>query len=94
VSCPMRYWPLAGFGTNVGREPLCKFLGKPIPDVPFPHGNGLKAFKATFNGYTTQRLKETTRNVLLIGGGLGIALAYFCYEEKLCYFKTLDLEVQ
>ena len=22
-----------------GWEPLCKFLGKPIPDVPFPHAN-------------------------------------------------------
>ena len=27
-----------------GWEPLCNFLGKPIPDVPFPHCNrvGLK----------------------------------------------------
>lgn len=22
-----------------GWEPLCKFLGKPVPDVPFPHVN-------------------------------------------------------
>lgn len=22
-----------------GWEPLCKFLGKPVPDVPFPHAN-------------------------------------------------------
>ena len=24
-----------------GWEPICKFLGKPIPDVPFPHKNRL-----------------------------------------------------
>jgi hypothetical protein len=22
-----------------GWEPLCKFLGKPVPDTPFPHAN-------------------------------------------------------
>lgn len=22
-----------------GWEPLCKFLGKPVPDIPFPHAN-------------------------------------------------------
>jgi hypothetical protein len=28
-----------------GWEPLCKFLGKPIPDVPYPHVNDTKEFQ-------------------------------------------------
>lgn len=28
------------FSEDEGWEPLCKFLGKPVPDVPFPRGNG------------------------------------------------------
>lgn len=27
------------FDVKQGWEPLCKFLGKPIPDVPFPNLN-------------------------------------------------------
>ena len=27
--------------TLEGWEPICKFLGKPIPDQPFPHENRL-----------------------------------------------------
>lgn len=30
---------LLEFNLGDGWEPLCKFLGKPIPDVPFPHKN-------------------------------------------------------
>ncbi|KAH8657879.1 P-loop containing nucleoside triphosphate hydrolase protein [Xylariales sp. PMI_506] len=29
-----------------GWEPLCKFLGKPIPDEPFPRANEMKEFQA------------------------------------------------
>lgn len=28
----------------MGWEPLCKFLGKPIPDQPFPHKNDIQMF--------------------------------------------------
>jgi hypothetical protein len=28
-----------------GWEPLCKFLGKPIPDAPFPSGNQREVFQ-------------------------------------------------
>ena len=30
-----------------GWEPLCKFLGKPIPDEPFPRANDSAAIKQT-----------------------------------------------
>lgn len=31
-----------------GWEPLCDFLGKPVPDVPFPHRNETKCLEAAF----------------------------------------------
>lgn len=30
---------LLDFQVQEGWEPLCKFLGKPVPDEPFPHAN-------------------------------------------------------
>lgn len=33
------------FEPKQGWEPLCKFLGKPVPDQPFPHVNDTQAFK-------------------------------------------------
>jgi hypothetical protein len=31
-----------------GWEPLCRFLGLPVPDEPFPHVNAMAAFQARF----------------------------------------------
>jgi hypothetical protein len=33
------------FDVKEGWEPLCKFLGKPIPDVPFPNTNDTEQMK-------------------------------------------------
>lgn len=41
-----------------GWEPLCKFLGKPIPNEPFPRSNDAAA--------TEQRFKEAVLNALVI----------------------------
>lgn len=32
-----------------GWEPLCKILGVPIPDVPFPHNNSMSDAQQTYN---------------------------------------------
>lgn len=37
------------FEVSQGWEPLCTFLGKPIPDVPFPNVNDTKTFKKNVN---------------------------------------------
>ena len=31
-----------------GWEPLCEFLGVPVPDEPFPHLNDTASFRAMF----------------------------------------------
>ena len=36
------------FSVKEGWEPLCKFLGMPIPDEPFPHVNDKKGMKEMF----------------------------------------------
>jgi hypothetical protein len=33
------------FHPSQGWEPLCKFLGRPVPDQPFPHVNDTQGFK-------------------------------------------------
>jgi hypothetical protein len=36
------------FEVSQGWEPLCKFLGKPIPSVPFPHVNDTQSMQTMF----------------------------------------------
>ncbi len=31
-----------------GWEPLCRFLGVPVPAAPFPHANSTEEFRARF----------------------------------------------
>lgn len=35
---------LLNFRLDQGWGPLCEFLGKPVPDVPFPHSNDTQAY--------------------------------------------------
>lgn len=37
------------FEPKDGWEPLCKFLGKPVPDQPFPHVNDTEQFQKFFS---------------------------------------------
>jgi predicted naringenin-chalcone synthase len=36
------------YDVEEGWEPLCEFLGVPVPDVPFPHLNDRRAFRTRF----------------------------------------------
>jgi Sulfotransferase domain len=36
------------YGVRDGWEPLCDFLGLPVPDEPFPHVNATEEFRARF----------------------------------------------
>ncbi len=48
------------FEVKQGWEPLCAFLGKPVPDEPFPHVNDSEEFKKTIpnikSGFATFHL--------------------------------------
>ena len=41
---------LLTYEVREGWEPLCAFLGVPVPEGPFPHSNTTEAFRALFEG--------------------------------------------
>lgn len=43
------------FEVKQGWEPLCKFLGKPVPDQPFPHVNDTQGFKDMVKFYRVRQ---------------------------------------
>lgn len=56
------------FNVKEGWEPLCKFLGKPVPNEPFPHVNDTDAFKKQMDMRWRQCAKK---NLMLLGGVVG-----------------------
>ncbi len=57
------------FQVSEGWEPLCEFLGVPVPDGPFPHVNDAKSLKRRFAG-----IRWGTRlapAALLVAGAVG-----------------------
>ncbi|KAI1413779.1 hypothetical protein F5Y13DRAFT_160040 [Hypoxylon sp. FL1857] len=66
-----------------GWEPLCAFLGKEVPDVPFPRLNDRKTHRAGDSKRKATILLATLRKayvVVLPGIALGIALCYLWYR--------------
>ena len=60
------------FQMKDGWEPLCKFLGVPVPNEPFPHVNDAEAFK----NFAMARWKEArNKNIKVLGGVLAAGLA-------------------
>lgn len=66
-----------------GWEPLCKFLGKPIPDVEFPHANAVgKGWKEREKQISAKWVKGALRNMLLLVATIGVtgyAIVYKWY---------------
>ncbi|AEO62078.1 hypothetical protein MYCTH_2131264 [Thermothelomyces thermophilus ATCC 42464] len=58
-----------------GWELLCKFLGKPVPDVPFPHANAVNGgWKAREEQANKRWIERAFLNLILLGIGLVIAI--------------------
>ncbi|RVX70421.1 hypothetical protein B0A52_05920 [Exophiala mesophila] len=51
-----------------GWAPLCGFLGKDIPEVPFPHVNDAKTLKAGFEQLIVGGLKRSAVNLAMFAG--------------------------
>lgn len=49
---------LLTFKLEDGWEPLCRFLGKPVPEVPFPRVNETEAVKEKISLYVMQSYKR------------------------------------
>ncbi len=57
-----------------GWEPLCEFLGKPVPDEPFPHVNAAAGWQGQEMKLAKRYLKGAAQNVgifLAIAAGVG-----------------------
>lgn len=62
------------FEVKQGWEPLCQFLGKPVPDEPFPHVNDTQDF---LNLIRKIKLAFGLVHVMLIAAALGLAYWLF-----------------
>ena len=63
---------------NGAREPLCDFLGKEMPNMPFPSGNAPDAFMARIGKRRESQIRTAKRNGMMIVGtvfAVGVALA-------------------
>eukprot|EP00096_Caligus_rogercresseyi_P002285 TRINITY_DN1436_c1_g1_i1.p1 TRINITY_DN1436_c1_g1~~TRINITY_DN1436_c1_g1_i1.p1 ORF type:complete len:257 (-),score=59.41 TRINITY_DN1436_c1_g1_i1:164-934(-) len=60
------------FDVREGWEPLCGFLGKPIPDVPFPNSNSRASLKSDISKVKYFGWSATVGAIGLLGG-----LAYY-----------------
>ncbi|KAL2146798.1 hypothetical protein VTI28DRAFT_2279 [Corynascus sepedonium] len=58
-----------------GWEPLCKFLGKPVPDVEFPHANALNGgWKAREEQANKRWIERAFLNLILLVTGLIVSI--------------------
>lgn len=55
-----------GFRLSDGWEPLCKFLGKEVPDEPFPHRNDATALNKAFEMFLKGALVRSLKNLALV----------------------------
>lgn len=58
-----------------GWEPLCEFLGKPVPDEPFPNVNDTAMFHDIGNKAMSNALWNLFKSVFVFGGGLAAVTA-------------------
>lgn len=59
-----------------GWEPLCAFLGKQVPDVPFPKGNPPKAWAERIAVTTAGYHAKAVRNMMVFGAVVVVVLGF------------------
>lgn len=65
-----------------GWEPLCKFLGKVVPGVPFPHFNDSASNTQSFKELATKGMKNILWNAVLALTAFGVpAVAFYMTRE-------------
>ncbi|KAK8018663.1 hypothetical protein PG991_007853 [Apiospora marii] len=55
-----------------GWEPLCRFLGKPVPNEPFPNGNSSEEFKVRVEELYASFNRRADRNIAMAIGAVGL----------------------
>ncbi|KUJ11455.1 uncharacterized protein LY89DRAFT_758083 [Mollisia scopiformis] len=65
-----------------GWEPLCKFLGKPVPNEPFPRVNEKAALKEWIAITTRRSMFNALRSIVIVGGSFGAVVFGLYYKLK------------
>ncbi|KAI0160512.1 efflux pump antibiotic resistance protein [Xylariaceae sp. FL1272] len=74
---------LLEYELGTGWEPLCQFLGKPIPNVPFPRVNESQAMEAKIQGVVQQGMKSILINsTFYLAPAAAIGVAYWFYGSR------------
>lgn len=61
-----------------GWAPLCEFLGKEIPDVPFPHMNESQSLHKVFEEMGAKAIRSSLKNVgMVVSAGAVVAFAVY-----------------
>ncbi len=54
------------YALGTGWEPLCQFLGKEVPDVPFPYMNESQSLKMVINAMGMKAIKNSLKNLGMV----------------------------
>jgi len=74
---------LLEFNLKQGWKPLCQFLGKDIPDVPFPHENDKESNRKGFEELGVIALKHILRSVVVVTTLIGaLFVALYLYRNS------------
>lgn len=72
------------FQLRQGREPWCKFLGKPVPDVPFPRVNDTGELNKLVAVYSAAGMRtglmDVARRAALVEALLISATVWYLYR--------------
>ena len=73
-----------------GWQPLCEFLGKPVPDEPFPRTNGPAGFAKRVDQWFAQNRRMSIRNFSIFCGVLAGGVAGGMYVWDPSVFKRMS----
>lgn len=63
------------WGPQDGWDPLCKFLGVPVPEIPLPYINESASFKENVSGLFNRDFKAVVRMALVRVVGAAVVMA-------------------
>lgn len=63
-----------------GWDPICKFLGKEVPEEEFPSGNQGPVFFERIRRYMEERMRRAYRNLFVCAPVAGVGFAAVGYQ--------------
>jgi hypothetical protein len=67
-----------------GWEPLCRFLGREVPGVPFPNGNPPRAWAERIAKTTAAYHTKAVRNMMVFGAVVVVVLSFMLVKVGRC----------